>query len=348
MEQDIITGIVYTELDEEIGPNPIIWYPSDLAESLLLHISIKTLTLLSGEQGIIPESLIIMPFQSLNLKSIIKYLQWNDKDKRGGIGQAAITLLFKDFNDLIFYKYKENLEDLFNESKKIIVKLKEKKADDDQINAEVRNLNSTIIATLERLKTEEETAIKKEEIPKKTKQISDLIDYKFKIIFCGDPGVGKTSLVLRFSENAFTRKYVPTLGVNVSDKIVRVDKSIVQLVLWDLAGQTKFQYMRHSFYQGSDGVFFIFDLTNLKTFNKVREWYKDVQKNLKNTPNLNGFLIGNKNDLLDKRVITKKDGKQLAEDLNLGYIETSALTGENVIQAFHEIAKELLKSISNS
>ena len=172
--------------------------------------------------------------------------------------------------------------------------------------------------------------------------------HRDKTPLCWDAGVGKTYLVLRFSENAFTRKYVPTLGVNVSDKIVRVDKSIVQLVLWDLAGQTKFQYMRHSFYQGSDGVFFIFDLTNLKTFNKVREWYKDVQKNLKNTPNLNGFLIGNKNDLLDKRVITKKDGKQLAEDLNLGYIETSALTGENVIQAFHEIAKELLKSISNS
>lgn len=348
MEQDIITGIVYTELDEEIGPNPIIWYPSDLAESLLLHISIKTLTLLSGEQGIIPESLIIMPFQSLNLKSVIKYLQWNDKDKRGGIGQAAITLLFKDFNDLIFYKYKENLEDIFNESKKIIIKLKERKADDDQINAEVRNLNSTITATLERLKTEEETAIKKEEIPKKTKQISDLIDYKFKIIFCGDPGVGKTSLVLRFSENAFTRKYVPTLGVNVSDKIVRVDESVVQLVLWDLAGQTKFQYMRHSFYQGSDGVFFIFDLTNLKTFNKVREWYKDVQKNLKNNPKLMGFLIGNKNDLLDGRVITNEEANQIAKELNLGYIETSALTGENVINAFQEVAKELLKSISKS
>jgi len=289
-----------------------------------------------------------MPFQSLNLKSVIKYLQWNDKDKRGGIGQAAITLLFKDFNDLIFYKYKENLEDIFNESKKIIIKLKEKKADDDQINAEVRKLNSTIIAALERLKTEEETAIKKEEIPKKTKQISDLIDYKFKIIFCGDPGVGKTSLVFRFSENAFTRKYVPTLGVNVSDKIVRVDESVVQLVLWDLAGQTKFQYMRHSFYQGSDGVFFIFDLTNLKTFNKVREWYKDVQKNLKNNPKLMGFLIGNKNDLLDGRVITTEEANQIAKELNLGYIETSALTGENVINAFQEVAKELLKSISKS
>jgi len=198
------------------------------------------------------------------------------------------------------------------------------------------------------LKIEEETAIKKEEIPGRKDQISDFIDYKFKIIFCGDPGVGKTSLVLSFSENAFTRKYVPTLGVNVSDKILRIDKSVVQLVLWDLAGQTKFQYMRHSFYQGSDGVFFVFDLTNQKTFNKVRDWYKDVRKNLKNTPNLNGFLIGNKKDLIDQRVITKEDAKQLADDLNFGYIEASALTGENVIHAFQEIAKELLKSISNS
>ena len=74
MEEDIIVGIVFTELDEDIGPNPIVWYPSDLSESLLLHISIKTLTLLSGEQGIIPESLIIMPFQSLNLLSFANQL----------------------------------------------------------------------------------------------------------------------------------------------------------------------------------------------------------------------------------------------------------------------------------
>ena len=348
MEEEIIVGIVFTELDEEIGPNPIVWYPSDLSESLLLHISIKTLTLLSGEQGIIPESLIIMPFQSVNLKSIIKYLQWNDKDKRGGIGQAAITLLFKDVNDLIFYKYKENLEAAFNETKQVIINIKKKKADDDQIKVEVRNLNSTIVVILERLRIEEETAIKKEEFPGRKEQISDFIDYKFKIIFCGDPSVGKTSLVLRFSENAFTRKYVPTLGVNVSDKILRIDKSVVQLVLWDLAGQTKFQYMRHSFYQGSDGVFFIFDLTNQKTFNKVRDWYTDVRKNLKNTPNLNGYLIGNKNDLTDQRLITKEEAKKLADELKFGYIETSALTGENVMQAFHEIAKELLKSINNS
>lgn len=345
VQKDLITALVYTELDDEIGPNPIVWLPSDLSEEIRIHISIKTITLLSGEHGLIPKALVFIPFPSLNLKGAIKYVQWRDKNKRGGVGQAAITLVFNDFDDLIFYKYKNNLELSFNETTANIIKLKESNIDSGKIDTEIKNLNATVLATLGRLRVLEESNLKKEAIPSRNVQYSEFIDYKFKVIFCGEPEVGKTSLILRFSENAFTRKYIPTLGVNVSDKIFRVDGTIVQLVLWDLAGQERFKVMRQQFYQGSDGIFLIFDLTNLKSFDRIKEWHQDVQKQLKNKRKIFGFVIGNKSDLFNQRIVSKKIASQLARELKLGYLETSALTGEKVEYAFVEIAKLLLKSV---
>lgn len=346
MEGEIITAIVYTELDNEIGPNPVFSYPSDISENVVLHISIKTITILSGERGLIPQSLIIIPFPSLSLKGIIKYVQWKDKNLRGGIGQSAITFIFKETDDLIFYKYKQNLESIFNETAGKIVSLKESNTSNENIHSEILLLKKAVLNILDQLRIQEESSLNSKDIPEKSIQYSEFIDYKFKIIFVGDPGVGKTSMILRFSENAFTRKYIPTLGVNVSDKIFRVNDTIVQLVLWDIAGQTRFQFMRNQFYQGSDGVFLIFDLTNLKSFDKIKNWYQEIKKQLKSNPSINGFLIGNKNDLKNQRSINKEDAVQLAEELNLGYIETSAQTGENVISAFYELAKVLLRKVN--
>ncbi|MFX1260308.1 MAG: hypothetical protein ACFFAN_20860, partial [Promethearchaeota archaeon] len=65
MEQDIITGVLYIELNDEIGPNPVICFPSDFSEENKMHISIKAITILSGEHGLVPESLVILPFPSL-------------------------------------------------------------------------------------------------------------------------------------------------------------------------------------------------------------------------------------------------------------------------------------------
>ncbi|MHA1491891.1 MAG: Rab family GTPase [Promethearchaeota archaeon] len=346
MEGEIITAIVYTELDNDIGPNPIFSYPPDLTENVILHISIKTITILSGEHGLIPQSLIIIPFPSLSLKGIIKYMQWKDKNLRGGIGQSAITFIFKETDDLIFYKYKQDLESIFNETAEKIVRIKESNTSYDNISNNILVLKTSVLTVLDQLRIQEESSLKSEALPDRNIQYSEFIDFKFKIVFVGEPGVGKTSMILRFSENAFTRKYIPTLGVNVSDKIFRVNDTIVQLVLWDIAGQPRFQFMRNQFYQGSDGVFLIFDLTNPKSFNRIKNWYQDIKRQLIINPSISGYLIGNKNDLTIQRNINREDADQLAEELNLGYIETSALTGENVISAFYELAKVLLRKVN--
>ncbi|MFX1277723.1 MAG: hypothetical protein ACFFAT_22115, partial [Promethearchaeota archaeon] len=110
MSKELINAIIFTEFDEELGPNPILWYPNDLAESIRMSVSIKSITILSADQGMMPESLIIMPFPALNSKGIIKYIEKEDLNRRGGVIQSSITLLFSEIDDLIFYKYLSYLE----------------------------------------------------------------------------------------------------------------------------------------------------------------------------------------------------------------------------------------------
>jgi small GTP-binding protein len=346
MEENLIKGILYTELDEEVGPNPLVWI-GDIPQSSRLHISVKTITVLSGERGLIPESLVILPFPSLNLKGLIKYVQWNEETRRGGIGQGAITLLFNESSDVIFYKYLNDFNELnyFNQVAEKIAHFQKSKAPRENYIDILNELSLTIEQFLNELKNAEIAEANAKAFPDQKIKQANLINYKFKIVICGDPSVGKSSLILRFTDNAFRRHYIPTLGVHVSDKIFKIKDSYIQLVLWDIAGQQKFQTMRQQFYLGSDGLFLIFDLNKPNSLESVSNWYYDIQNQLKDRPALAGFVIGNKKDLAPGTDNISKKGSDLAGYLNLGYIETSALTGENVGPAFYTIAETLYKAL---
>ena len=345
METKLISGILYTEMDDEVGPNPVVLL-GDIPQSDRLYIGIKTITVLSGEGGLIPESLVILPFPSLNLKGLIKFIRWDDESRRGGIGQGAITLLFKEFDDVIFYKYLSYLDPPFKEAANKIADLQKSYAPREKYVDVLTKLSINTTQFLQELKEKE---IKDEKaFPEQKIKEANLVDYKFKIIICGDPSVGKSSLILKFTENAFRRHYIPTLGVHVSDKIFKVKDSYVQLVLWDIAGQTKFETMRQQFYLGSDGLFLIFDLSKTNSLESVSSWHQDIQMQLKGRPELVGYIIGNKKDLAKYIKITSEKGSKLAKSLNLGYIETSALTGENVEYAFYTIAESLYNLVNNS
>ncbi len=341
MDESLVYGIIYTEVDEEIGPDPQIWEPIDLSDDLLTHVSIKAITLLTAEQGLIPESIAIIPFPSIGLKGLIKYIQYKDEDRRGGVGQAAITLLFNEVDDIVFYKGMEYFNPDFNEVAQNIIKIEESKAERKKIQKEIKNLRVKVLKILNELRIKESSLQESEAFPEEYIEDKGKIDYQFKIIVCGDPMVGKTSTILRFTESAFDRKYIPSIGINVKDKIIRFKKSNIQLVLWDIAGQSKFETMRSAFYKGARGVLLVFDLTNPKSFNDIRNWHKDIKRHVDIEEQLVGFILGNKSDKVEERKITKKEAMNLANELNLEYIETSALTGDNVKESFYKMAKYL-------
>ena len=167
------------------------------------------------------------------------------------------------------------------------------------------------------------------------------IDAIYKIIIIGDPSVGKTSLLTKFSKKMFKEEYISTVGVNILKEIVPLEvngnKVIVNMVLWDIAGQTHFYMFLESYFKGADGMMLVFDITRQSTFNNVENWYHAAVKNgLSRIPRI---LIGNKLDLENERKIVQSYANRLSNELNAQYFETSAKSGENVDLIFKTIAE---------
>jgi len=165
----------------------------------------------------------------------------------------------------------------------------------------------------------------------------------YKVIVLGDPAVGKTSLLTKFTTKSFTHQYLPTVGVNiVKEAISFVEDSneiLVNLMIWDVAGQPQFYMLHKPYFNGADGMIFVFDITRSSTFSNVKNWYNTTVKfGLSGIPKI---LIGNKIDLKDERKIIQPHATHLSEELNSRYFETSAKTGENVKDIFESIARKV-------
>ena len=340
----LIDAVIYTDIHDELGPNPIHWLPPNLPEAVRMLVGIKTVTILTGDQGSVPDSLLIIPFPALKLKGLIKYIERKDESKRGGFARSAITFLFKETDDVIFYKYMSYLKSPFDETTRKIIELENRNVERKLIFEEVTILRDSVSKLLDDFRTKEIASPASKEFPEKRIKDDKIVDYRLKLVVVGDPGVGKTSTILRFTDNAFLRTYVPTLGVSITEKLFNAQSGIIEMILWDIAGQAKFETMRRHFYQGSEAILLIFDLTNRMSFTSIKNWYHDVMNNMeKHHHKMVGYIFGNKSDLTEVRKVKLVEALALAKELNLKYIETSAKTGKNVEYAFYDIAETVVK-----
>ena len=167
--------------------------------------------------------------------------------------------------------------------------------------------------------------------------------YRFKFVVLGDHQVGKTSLVRRFVENKFSHDYRATIGLNILSHSIEFFGNEIIYSLWDVGAQVYFKRFRQTYYLGAQAAFIVFDLTNKESFENVKEWYAELE-NFIGGRQIPLIIIGNKTDLKDQRVIEYQDGVNLVNELSqkpnikISYIETSALSGENVEDAFTLIA----------
>ena len=97
-------------------------------------------------------------------------------------------------------------------------------------------------------------------------------DALFKLILIGDSCVGKSSLLMRLTENDFKEDYEVTVGVEFGSFLVKIEDQIIKLQIWDTAGQESFKSLNKIFYRGSHCVFLIYDLTKHESFQNVEEW----------------------------------------------------------------------------
>ena len=165
-------------------------------------------------------------------------------------------------------------------------------------------------------------------------------NYIIKICLLGEANVGKTSLVYRFIENKFRDNYKSTLGVNLLKKDLNIKEyGDVVVQLWDLGGQESFKSLRKLYLEGANGALLIFDVTQSKSFEKLRDWIQDFKLAREDEPII---LIGNKNDLKGKSKISDKEALGFAKEFSMDYISTSAKTGTNVEEAFNKMIKTIL------
>ncbi|NHJ21946.1 MAG: GTP-binding protein [Candidatus Lokiarchaeota archaeon] len=168
--------------------------------------------------------------------------------------------------------------------------------------------------------------------------------YKFKFIIVGDKAVGKTSIVRRFVDNKFSLDYRSTLGLNVLSHTMDFYGNEVNFLLWDLGGQEYFKRFRKTYYIGAQAAFIVFDVGERNSFSNIKKWYNELKEHIGKN-NIPIVIVGNKIDLSDSRTIQYKEGIMLVDEFSqqnatndFSYIETSALTGENVEDAFSLIA----------
>jgi len=177
--------------------------------------------------------------------------------------------------------------------------------------------------------------------------------YVLKFIITGDAAVGKSSLLVRLTDQRFLANPDPTLGVEFGSKLITIpeENKVVKLQCWDTAGTESFRSITRSYYRGAAGCLLVYDVTNRTTFESCRTWLADVREHA--DPHLTCILVGNKVDLCAsedgdgrrRREVPAEEGERFAQEEGLLFVEASAKSGENVQEAFERAARDILAKI---
>lgn len=166
-----------------------------------------------------------------------------------------------------------------------------------------------------------------------------------RVILIGSTEVGKSSLLLQFAERTFQKEHEMTLGVEMSSRTLFLDAKEVKVDIWDTAGQESYLSITRSYYRGADGCLLVYDSTKRASFDALPMWLNEARQNA-NNPNLIVLLIGNKNDLIEEREVSKEEGQSFAEEHGLIFFEVNAKSHNDVEEIFVRAALEITRRIS--
>ncbi|KAJ9458201.1 Ras-like GTP-binding protein YPT1 [Diplonema papillatum] len=166
-------------------------------------------------------------------------------------------------------------------------------------------------------------------------------DLLMKTVIIGDSGVGKSSLLYRYSDNDWSPIYVATIGVDFKMDMFETQGKIVKLQMWDTAGQERFKTICAAYYRGAHSVMLVYDVTNRETFDNVKKWMAEVEHYAR--PNLPMILVGNKCDRVSDRVVSADEADIFAEKHGMEHVEVSAKSAANVHEAFRKLVDKALE-----
>lgn len=163
-------------------------------------------------------------------------------------------------------------------------------------------------------------------------QATTFLSIRYKVVFIGNPTAGKTSLLNRICNDKFLPNYDSTIGVDFFNKTIFYNETIFKLQLWDSAGQEKYRSLIPSYIRGASIIYLVYDINHHESFDAISNWLGFVTQ-YTNKEQVKLILIGNKKDL--ERKVTYNEGETLAKKEGMLFFETSAKTGEGVVNMFY-------------
>jgi len=168
-------------------------------------------------------------------------------------------------------------------------------------------------------------------------------DYGFKLIIIGDAGAGKSSFMRQFLDGKFRKNSLQTIGVEFGTKIISLEQSKIKLQIWDTAGQERYRAVTRSYYRGAVGALILYDVTSRDSFQNLPMWLQDAREQA--WKDISIIAVGTKRDLKEDRQVSFLEASRFAQDQDILFLETSALTGENVQDVFYTLGQRILHKV---
>ncbi|CAF0756098.1 unnamed protein product [Rotaria sp. Silwood1] len=168
----------------------------------------------------------------------------------------------------------------------------------------------------------------------------------FKVVLLGEGSVGKTSIVLRYTDNLFNDKHIETQQASFKTKKLNLDGRRVELSIWDTAGQERFRALGPLYYREANGAILVFDITDDDSFNQVKSWVKELKRMLGDDVAL--CIVENKIDLEKDRQVSRQTAEEYAKSVNAKLYHTSAKLNKGIEELFNDLANRMLEKVGST
>ncbi|XP_787126.1 ras-related protein Rab-15 [Strongylocentrotus purpuratus] len=161
-------------------------------------------------------------------------------------------------------------------------------------------------------------------------------DVLIRLLMLGDSGVGKTSMLCKFTEEGFNSTHIPTIGIDFKMKTLMVDDKKIRIQIWDTAGQERYDTITKQYFRRAQGIMLVYDITSEISFRHISKWLDMIDEGAGSVARI---LVANKSDASALRIISKEEGQTFAREKNLAFVEGSAFSGDNLDEAFEGLVK---------